>query len=152
MRHASPAFAISGSSAQCLDDLPRFRIAAFPVLGKNQRAVGGHVEHAAATRDELGLHSEPFGDRGRQTGGPGQIVSNRAIGDGDAHGCFLIREFVLEALLRASRDTRKARVPAPALRAAPPRGGGASRLLFYPHDPTAPQAVQKSQPSLRMTV
>ena len=90
-------------SAQRLNDFPGIRIAALAMLGKNDGAVGGDVEDAAATLDELGLHSELPGDLGRQTGGPGQVVSDYAVGDGDAHGRFVIREVGPDTLLRLHR-------------------------------------------------
>ena len=75
----------SFQGAQGPNDLPGIRIPALAVLGKNQRAVGGDVEDAVAALDELGLHAELPGNFGRQTGGPGQVVSDYAVGDGDAH-------------------------------------------------------------------
>ena len=75
----------SFQGAQGPNDLPGIRIPALAVLGKNQRAVGSDIEDTAAALDELGLHSELPGNFGRQTGGPGQVVSDHAVGDGDAH-------------------------------------------------------------------
>jgi len=58
------------------------------VLGINQRAVRGNVEHTAAALDELGLHAELLGDFGRQTGGPREVASTAAVLDGDVHDLF----------------------------------------------------------------
>jgi hypothetical protein len=55
------------------------------VLGVDQRAVCGDIEDAAAALDELRLYAQMFGNFGRQTGGPRQIVSAHAVLDRDAH-------------------------------------------------------------------
>ena len=55
------------------------------MLGVDEGAVGGDVEHAAAALDELGLRAELCGNLGRQTGGLGQVASADAVIDGDAH-------------------------------------------------------------------
>jgi hypothetical protein len=43
------------------------------------------IEHAAAAADELRLDTEFLFDRGRQTGGPGKVVSNAAVFDRQVH-------------------------------------------------------------------
>jgi len=56
------------------------------VLGVDQRAVRGNVEYTTAALDEFRLHVEFRGDLGRQTGGPGQVISTDAVLYGNAHG------------------------------------------------------------------
>jgi hypothetical protein len=61
--------------------------APFLVLVEEQLAVEPHREHAFATLDELRLEAEALGDLGRQTGGPGLVVSDDAVFDGQpGHG------------------------------------------------------------------
>ena len=55
------------------------------MLGENQRIAGLDVKDAAAALDELGIDSYLVLDRGRQTGGPGFVVSLYAIGNGNMH-------------------------------------------------------------------
>jgi len=59
--------------------------AAGAVLGVHQLAVGNDVEDAARTFDEFGLNLEPLFQIGRQTGGPGVVVSGDAVGNADVH-------------------------------------------------------------------
>src|SRR5262249_4002939 len=90
-RSLSTAPSTSGSSsafrhsAQGLQYLFAVGKAARAVLGIDQRTVRRDVEHAVAALDELGLHAELCRDFGRQTGGPGEVVSTDAVLDGDAH-------------------------------------------------------------------
>ena len=55
------------------------------MLGKKDLAVGGNIEHAATALHELRLHAERLRDLGRQTDGPGLVVSANAVGDRDLH-------------------------------------------------------------------
>ena len=55
------------------------------MLGVDQLPVRGDVEYAAYTLDQLGLRAELLRDLGRQTGGPGKVVSLNAVLDGDVH-------------------------------------------------------------------
>ena len=70
-----------------LDDLARLGMAPLSPLGEDQRSVDGHLEHAAGGLDQFDVG---FGPRprelGRQTGGPGLIVSNEAVFDRNVHG------------------------------------------------------------------
>ena len=56
------------------------------MLGEDELAVGGDIEDAVRALDELGLDSQRLPDLGRQTDGPGQVVSGNAVGDGEFHG------------------------------------------------------------------
>jgi hypothetical protein len=56
------------------------------VLREHELAVGSDIENAVRALDELGLDAERLPDLGRQTDGPGQVVSGNAVGDGDFHG------------------------------------------------------------------
>jgi hypothetical protein len=56
------------------------------VLGEDPLPVRHDVEDAVVALDELRLDAEFLLDRGRQTGGPGQVVSAYAVGDRDLHG------------------------------------------------------------------
>jgi hypothetical protein len=51
------------------------------LLGKDQLAVQHHLELPALPLDELGFDTACVLDLGRQTGGPGKIVSLDAVGD-----------------------------------------------------------------------
>jgi len=53
------------------------------LLRKNNFAVDFHVEYAAASFDKLYFNACLFLDFGRQTGGPGEVISLPAIFDGD---------------------------------------------------------------------
>ena len=57
------------------------------LLGEEERVAEGHLEDPAAGGDQphLGL-GELLAERGRQTGGPWLVVSDRAEFDGQAHG------------------------------------------------------------------
>jgi hypothetical protein len=71
----------------------------FVVLGKTPRllfaedddAVGSYVKHAAAAGDEFGDNTQRFLDCIRQTGGFGQVVSLRAVGDAHLHADLLFQ-------------------------------------------------------------
>lgn len=55
------------------------------VFAPNLLTVDMHVEHAARPLDELGRHVELLLDGFRQTGGAREVVSLRAVLDGDVH-------------------------------------------------------------------
>jgi len=55
------------------------------VLAKNPFSIDPHVEDSVLTPNECRVDAEALPDGGRQTGGPGQVVSRHAIGDGDLH-------------------------------------------------------------------
>ena len=71
--------------AERADDLARFRKPLLGVLGEDQLAVDDHVEDPVGALDELGLDAERLLEFGRQTGGPRQVLSTRAVGDRDCH-------------------------------------------------------------------
>ena len=70
---------------QELQDLSFLGEAAHLVLGKDHLAVDLDVKYAALTADELGVHAVALLDRGRETRGPGRVVSNLAVGNGHGH-------------------------------------------------------------------
>ena len=76
----------SDLGAYSLDDLDGVREPALAVFREYQNAVGDDIEHAVGAFDQLRLRLELLRDLGRQTGGPGQVVSTHAVGDGDMHG------------------------------------------------------------------
>jgi hypothetical protein len=93
-RRGSPAI------AQALEDLFGLRIAARLVLREDQLAVEDDVEDAAVAANQLGDDAGlPF-DLGRQTGGPGEIVSTSAVGEGDLHFRSSCRRDVEDIILR----------------------------------------------------
>jgi len=55
------------------------------MLAEHQPVSGLDVENTAFTLDQFGIKSELVFDRGRQTGGPGQVVSLRAVLDAHLH-------------------------------------------------------------------
>lgn len=55
------------------------------VLAVEQHAVHLYIEHTAASRDQFDLKPCQLLKCGGQTGRPGQVVSDTAIGDGNAH-------------------------------------------------------------------
>jgi hypothetical protein len=68
-----------------------FREAARLVLGEDLLSVDDDVEDPATAGNQLRLDSERLLQRGRQTGGRGQVVSTSAVGDDDVHEVFPIR-------------------------------------------------------------
>ena len=67
--------------------LVRFREPSGSVLGVDQMAINVDVEHAARALDQggRGVWGETFLQNGRQTGGPGVVVSRDAVLDLDLH-------------------------------------------------------------------
>jgi hypothetical protein len=53
------------------------------VLGEDEVAVDAHVEDPDGALHDLGPEAEPLLDRVRQTGGPREVVSDRAVFDDD---------------------------------------------------------------------
>ena len=76
----------SGPGAQCFDHFARVREAADLLLGEDPFAVGTNLEDTARALDQRRLPPQLRLDRGRQTGGPGEVVSDDAVLDGD-RGC-----------------------------------------------------------------
>jgi hypothetical protein len=68
------------------DDFAGIREAAGVALRVDECAIGNDVEDPAAALDEFRFDTELPGNFGRQTGGLRQVVSDCAVGDGDAHG------------------------------------------------------------------
>jgi hypothetical protein len=70
---------------QFLDDLRLGGKTPLLFLREEGVVADGDDEDAAGTADEIGLEAEGLPDRGRQTGGPGKVVSNAAVVDSNAH-------------------------------------------------------------------
>lgn len=68
-----------------VDDLALRREPAFVVFRVDPLVPDEDVEDAAASADQLRVVPEPRLDLGRQTGGPGEIVSDAAVVDDDVH-------------------------------------------------------------------
>ena len=64
---------------------PGLRKSARLMLRKDPLPVHGDVEYASASPLEFRVDSEGFLDLGRQTGGPGGVVSNDAVFNLDVH-------------------------------------------------------------------
>ena len=75
------------------------REAAGLALGVDPVSIDLDVEDPAIALDELGLDAELVFQRGRQTGGLGQVVSACAVGDGRSHTGIVAR-FGLSSELR----------------------------------------------------
>ena len=80
--------------AQSLEDFGGGRKAAGAVPRINQFTAGSNIEHAGGPFDELGFNTECAFDFRRQTGGLRQVVSSRAVGDGNLHGVFRVQGFM----------------------------------------------------------
>ena len=76
---------VLGQPAQDLDDLAFGGEPALFLLREELPVVHAHDEDAARAADELTLVSEGSFDLGRQTGGPGKVVSNAAVIDSNVH-------------------------------------------------------------------
>src|SRR5512139_1804331 len=61
------------------------------LLGEDPGAVHGDLEDPPGGRDQLGVDVEPLLQRGRQTGGLGEIPSRRAVFDLNAHRRILLK-------------------------------------------------------------
>jgi hypothetical protein len=67
-------------------DFPGLGVAFQFPLGEEQPAVHHHFEHAARRLDQLDVGVRERATKlGRQTGGPGLVVSNDAVFDRHAH-------------------------------------------------------------------
>jgi hypothetical protein len=80
---------ISRAGAQALKDLAGLREAVLFMLAEDPPAVQLHVEDAAAAGDQSDVLATLPLEEVRQTGGPGQVVSDLAVGDADGHGMLL---------------------------------------------------------------
>ena len=68
------------------NDFSGLRMPAERLLGKHDRVIHGHFKHTAARGSQSDLRVWPtIPQRGRQTDGPGFVVSDGAVFDGDAH-------------------------------------------------------------------
>ena len=76
---------LCGCGLNLVQNLLIFREPPDFLLAPDLLAVHVNIEDAAGAFDELGLDAVGLLDRSRQTGGLGQIVSLRAILDGDGH-------------------------------------------------------------------
>jgi len=74
------------TSEQRTEDLLVGRESADRVLREQGAAVDHHVEHAVAALLQRGLDTGLLLDFGGQTGRPGEVVSDDAVGDHDGHG------------------------------------------------------------------
>ncbi len=118
-------FALS-RSLELLQNLPMFRESAAAMLAPQQRSVVLHVEDAAASGNQLTVEAGFLPDLGRQTGGPGIVVSLVAIGDLDLHvlnstidccGRFTPPWLMMpESSTHRNRGTPSERVPATRMR------------------------------------
>ena len=54
--------------------------------GEDNGSVCLDIKYTSATLNELCLKPQCFIDFGRQTGGPGEVISLSAIGNGNVHG------------------------------------------------------------------
>jgi len=73
---------------QRLEDLFVFRETAEGFLREDQLAVALDLEDSARGFDEARFDVELLLDLGRQTGGPGEIVSDAAVFDLDSHAVW----------------------------------------------------------------
>jgi hypothetical protein len=70
---------------QLRQDLVVGREATGFVLGVDALAIDDDIEDAVLAADQARLGARLLPDSGRQTGGPGQVVSTHAVGDLDLH-------------------------------------------------------------------
>jgi hypothetical protein len=80
----------SESRTERVDHLLLLGEATSLVLRKDELAVAVDVVDATIALDQLGIDAEFILDPGRQTGGAGEIVSTRAVGDRDFHRRLLL--------------------------------------------------------------
>jgi hypothetical protein len=67
-------------------DFSRLRKSPEFFFGEDQRFVGPDFKYAPQTLDQFGIGSKSLFEVGRQTGGPGLVVSGDAVFDGEVHG------------------------------------------------------------------
>ena len=85
-KRLNPAPRVPGlSSAEQGEDLAVVGESPQSLLGEQQVAVDGDLEHAAMTGGQLAVDTQCFVQLGRQTGGPGFVVSLGAVLDLDPH-------------------------------------------------------------------
>src|SRR5688572_32547670 len=78
---------LQGLRGQQMENLAGLGVASKPRLLKDGLSVARHFEPPAARRYQLDLcRGKLLTNRGRQTDGPGFVVSYRAVFDGNAHG------------------------------------------------------------------
>src|SRR5690242_10644252 len=104
------------------------------MLREDEVAVDEHVEHAAASLLERWIHTLLPLDRGRETRGPGEIVSGHAVLDPDFHRADLRTHF------DARRGTRDVRTEG--LIPRPPRQGPAASCVR--REPSASSTYQET--------
>lgn len=68
------------------DDFLRLGESAYRFLGEDDFSVRGNFEHTSTAGDQLRFNTQLFLQLGRQTGGPGEIVSLATVHDLDFHG------------------------------------------------------------------
>ena len=86
MAAAGPCSVLAFLPPNQSDDFTRLCMAARRRLGKHQPVVHGHLEPPTGRWDELDARARELpGKLGRQTGGPGLVVSDDAILDDGAH-------------------------------------------------------------------
>lgn len=71
--------------AELVEDLVVLGKAAGLFLAEQELIAGFHVENSAVAGDELCFDVVCVLDRGRQTGGLGEVISLGAVGDADLH-------------------------------------------------------------------
>jgi len=81
---------MSGPGADGAQDLVVLGEPARPTLREDQLTIRCHLVHTAGAFHELGLDVELLFDEGRQTGGPGKVVSLAAVFDLDSHDTVLL--------------------------------------------------------------
>ena len=74
-----------GCGSNLVENLLIFGEPSYVLLAPDLLPIHVYVEHAAGAFDEFSIDAVDLLDRSRQTGGLGQIVSLRAIFDGDGH-------------------------------------------------------------------
>jgi len=70
---------------QLREDLLQLGEAVFLLLREHEPPIHAHLELTAAAARERRLDAATLLDLGRQTGGPGQVVSGPAVADLDLH-------------------------------------------------------------------
>jgi hypothetical protein len=84
---------MSGKGADQSHDLSGLGMASERLLGEDETAVHGHVEHASGRRQEADLRAgKGLLQLSRQTGGSGLVVSDDAVLDRDQHESFPMEE------------------------------------------------------------
>ena len=71
--------------ADLVDDLPLGWEPSLIVLAEHASVIDRHVEPSAAASNDFAIDPELILELGRQTGGPGKVISNAAIVDSNTH-------------------------------------------------------------------